>query len=100
MSSSRGALGEDGLDGVWHVERIGGLLPPLVGVGKRIDGGRGWTTVRSLPVLPFDVAGLELRYRFPLQGLVDVLVPDGPGGFAGLSTFFGRKLGTFRMIRI
>ena len=37
------------LDGVWNVERRGGLLPPLVGVRKRIHGDRGETKGGPLP---------------------------------------------------
>ena len=29
------------LDGEWEVRRVGGLLPPLYGFRKRIDGGSG-----------------------------------------------------------
>jgi hypothetical protein len=89
-----------GLDGLWQVERTGGLLPPLYGVQKRIAGGSGWTTIGRLPGAPFDVRGLELRYRGPLRGLVDVLAPDGPDAYAGRSTFAGRTFGTFRMTRV
>jgi hypothetical protein len=32
------------LDGVWNVERTGGLLPPLLGVRKSIGGATGRTT--------------------------------------------------------
>src|ERR1043166_831679 len=53
------------LDGEWNVERRGGLLPPLVGVRKRIHGNRGETTYGRLPGMPFDIVGLSLRYRAP-----------------------------------
>ena len=49
------------LDGIWDVRRTGGLLPPLLGVRKRIAGGRGATTVGPAPGVPFDVVGAELR---------------------------------------
>jgi hypothetical protein len=87
-----------GLDGEWDVERTGGALPPMIGVRKRIAGDRGWTTVGPLPGVPFDVSGLELRYRFPFSSFVDVLEPDG-AGFSGRSTVFGRQVGTFRLRR-
>jgi hypothetical protein len=86
------------LDGDWRLERVGGLLPPLVGVRKRIAGGRGETRLGPLPALPFDVVGLELHYRGPFRGFVDVLEPTGDG-FLGKATVRGRELGTFRMSR-
>jgi hypothetical protein len=88
----------DGLDGDWQVLRTGGLLPPLVGVRKRIEGGRGWTKLGPLPGARFDVVGLELRYRAPFRGLVDVLEP-GAGGYDGRALLYGREIGTFRLVR-
>ena len=87
------------LTGRWSVHRTGGLLPPLIGVGKQIDGVRGWTTVGGIRVARFDVVGLELRYRMPFAGVVDVLVPEGPSSCSGRATFRGRTFGTFRMTR-
>ncbi len=87
------------LDGVWKVERTGGLLPPLVGVEKHIAGTRGETRLRRLPGVPFTVDGLALRYRAPLNGLVDLLEPDRDG-FRGRATFRGREVGRFRMRRV
>jgi hypothetical protein len=86
------------LDGVWNVERRGGLLPPLVGVRKRIQGSRGETTCGPLPGMPFDVVGLSLRYRAPFRGFVDELEPDGDG-FRGRATFRGREFGRFALTR-
>ena len=86
------------LDGVWNVERRGGLLPPLVGVRKRIHGARGVTTCGRLPGMPFDVVGLSLRYRPPFRGFVDELEPDGDG-FRGRATFRGRQFGRFSLKR-
>ena len=86
------------LDGVWTVERTGGALPPMVGVRKRIEGTSG-TTVAGLVAMPFDVRGLELRYRPPFVGLVDVLEPEN-GGFRGRATLFGREFGQFRLRRV
>ena len=113
-----------GLDGNWQVVRAGGWLPPLVGVRKRIDGDRGWTSLGPLPGAPFDVVGNELRYRAPFVGFVDVIepitsdtgtglsrdepvarpgasgpVPVHPVGFKGRATVFGREVGTFRLVR-
>jgi len=88
------------LDGVWKVARTGGLLPPLYGVRKEIRGDRGETKIGALPGAPFDVVGLQLRYRGPLRGFVDVLEPDPyAGGFRGRATFRGREYGRFRLLR-
>jgi len=86
------------LDGVWKVRRLGGALPPLVGVTKHVRGDRGETRVGPLVRMPFDVRGLELRYRPPLGMFVDVLEPDGDG-FHGRATVFGREYGTFELSR-
>jgi len=86
------------LDGVWNVERRGGLLPPLVGVRKRIHGTRGETTCGRLPGMPFEVRGLSLHYRAPFRGFVDELEPDGDG-FRGRATFRGREFGRFALTR-
>jgi ferritin-like metal-binding protein YciE len=82
------------LDGVWRVQRVSGFLPPLAGVQKRIRGDRGETVVPGLPGIPFTVEGLTLRYKAPLDGLVDHLEPDGEG-FRGRATFRGREYGRF-----
>jgi hypothetical protein len=87
------------LDGTWSAQRIGGLLPPLVGVRKRISGTSGVTALGPLPGLPFDVVGRELRYRPPFSGFVDVLTPAEGGSYTGRATFRGRELGTFRLTR-
>lgn len=87
-----------GLDGEWDVERVSGALPPLFGIRKRIEGTRGETALGPLPGVPFDVHGLELRYRFPFRSFVDVLRADGDG-FAGVATFRGREWARFRLRR-
>jgi hypothetical protein len=78
------------LDGEWNVR-------PLPGVRKRIADGRGETIVAGVVRFRFDVRGLELHYRFPLRGLVDVLEPDAEG-FRGRATVFGRTVGTFHLV--
>jgi ferritin-like metal-binding protein YciE len=85
------------LDGTWDVQRTGGLLPPLSGVEKRIAGRRGETRIRGVAGVPFDVVGLELRYRAPFAGFVDVLTPAADG-FRGRATAFGRTFGHFELI--
>ena len=88
----------DELDGVWDVRRVSGVLPPLAGVRKRIDGARGETVVAGGRGLPFEIHGFELRYRRPLSFLVDVLERDGDG-YIGRATAFGRTYGRFRLVR-
>jgi ferritin-like metal-binding protein YciE len=84
------------LDGVWEVQRTGGLLPPLSGVRKRIIGTHGTTQIRGAAGIPFDVVGNELHYRAPFAGFVDVLTPDATG-FLGRATFMGREFGRFEL---
>jgi hypothetical protein len=86
------------LDGEWDVRRVSGLLPPLSGVRKRIDGGRGATVLPGGLGVPFAVVGRELRYRPPFAMVVDVLDPDADG-WRGRATVFGRTVGEFRMSR-
>ena len=86
------------LDGSWKVRRTGGFLPPLIGVHKRIEGSRGETRIGKIAGVPFDVVGLELHYRRPFAGFVDVLTPDGEA-FQGRATFRGREFGRFEMTR-
>ena len=87
------------LDGVWNVNRLGGLLPPMIGVRKVIHGTTGETKLGPLPGAPFDVVGLSLRYRSPFTGFVDELEPDGDH-YLGRATFRGRPFGRFAMERI
>jgi hypothetical protein len=87
------------LDGRWNVVRTGGLLPPMYGVEKRIRGDHGETRLGPLPGVPFRVVGLELRYRPPLAGFVDVLEPEGDG-YRGRATFRGRDFGRFVLRRL
>src|SRR2546423_1236322 len=86
------------LEGAWKVERTEGFLPPLIGVRKEISARRGVTRLGGLLGARFDVVGLELRYRFPFVGVVDVLTPSADG-FSGRTFAFGREIGRFRMIR-
>ena len=82
------------LDGVWDVRRVGGLLPPLLGLEKRISGARGETRVGSMVGVPFEVKDRSLHYKPPFDGFVDELVPDAEG-FAGRAMFRGREYGRF-----
>jgi hypothetical protein len=85
------------LDGLWEVERTGGLLPPLIGVRKRIHGARGATTAGPLRA-GFRVEGSELHYEGLFRGFVDVLEPDG-GAFNGRGQVSGRAFGRFCLRR-
>jgi hypothetical protein len=87
------------LDGVWNVKRMSGLLPPMVGVHKRISGTSGETRVGMLFGARFDVVGLELRYRPPFAGFVDHLEPAADH-YEGRATFRGRVFGRFALERI
>jgi hypothetical protein len=87
------------LDGVWDVHRLGGALPPMIGVRKEIEGSSGTTKIGPLPGARFDVVGLSLRYRPPFRGFVDELERVGRG-FHGRSTFRGREFGKFELRRI
>jgi hypothetical protein len=87
------------LDGVWKVKRVGGLLPPMVGVQKRISGSNGETRIGPLFGVPFDVVGRDLHYRPPFQGFVDQLEPAGDH-YLGRATFRGRRFGRFELTRI
>ena len=86
------------LDGSWTVVRVGGLLPPMRGVHKRISGGEGETRIGRLPGIPFRVEGLRLRYPSPFSAFVDILEPDGDD-FLGRATLYGREYGRFLMRR-
>jgi hypothetical protein len=72
------------------VERRSGLLPPMFGVRKRIEGDHGSTKLGPLPGLRFRVEGSTLRYLGPLSGFVDVLERED-GGYQGRSMFMGRE---------
>ena len=88
------------LEGVWNVRRTGGLLPPLYGVRKEIRGTEGKTLLPGGMIgVAFDVVGLELHYRAPFVGFVDVLVPQN-GGFGGRSTFRRHTFGRFELTPI
>ena len=86
------------LDGVWRVDRVGGALPPLIGCRKRIHGNQGTTEFSRVPGMPFEVRGLELHYRPPFRGFVDLLEPDGER-YRGTATFRGLEFGRFVMER-
>jgi ferritin-like metal-binding protein YciE len=78
---------------------VSGLLPPRLGLRKRISGGRGETGVGRLPGVPFEVVGNELRYRAPLAGFVDVLEPEGDR-FSGRALFRGTEYARFRLLPV
>jgi hypothetical protein len=87
------------LDGVWNVVRTGGLLPPMLGVHKVIEGARGRTNLGPLPGPAFEVRGTELHYVRPFGLFVDVLTSAGPNRCSGRATVLGWTFGTFGMTR-
>lgn len=93
----------ENLQGEWRVERLGGLLPPMVGVHKRIRGERGETRIGPLLGVPFRLERREghvaMVYRPPFSVFVDELWAAEDGSWVGRSTLFGREFGRFRMTR-
>jgi hypothetical protein len=85
---------ESGLEGVWHVRRVSGLLPPL-GVRKRIGTHSGSTRLGPLPLAPFRVCGSILDYR--LIPVKDELSPLGDGTWVGRGLLLGREFCRFRL---
>ncbi|MDP8948674.1 MAG: ferritin-like domain-containing protein [Actinomycetota bacterium] len=85
------------------MERLGGFLPPTLGIRKRIRGDRGETRVGTLPGWPFRVTRrggrVSLVYHPPFSAIVDELWVGAEGPWLGRSTFGGRELGRFRMLR-
>jgi ferritin-like metal-binding protein YciE len=86
------------LDGVWEVRRRSGVLPPLLGMRKRIHGARGETLLGPIR-MPFDVRGNELHYRAPFSGFVDVVHGEGDV-LRGSATFKGTEYALFELRRI
>ena len=86
------------LDGVWEVHRLSGVLPPLLGMRKRIRGARGETLVGPVRMC-FDVHGNELHYRPPFSGFVDVLEVGGDV-CQGRATFNGKEFARFELRRV
>jgi ferritin-like metal-binding protein YciE len=91
------------LEGDWQVERLGGLLPPMFGVRKRIRGEIGETRFGPFLAYPFTVERWEgyvaLVYHPPFSGVVDEVRAAPDGSFLGRSVLGGRELGRFRMVR-
>ena len=76
----------------------------MVGVWKRICGGRGETRVGPVLRLPLRVerhrGRTVLAYDPPLSALVDEISPGGPYLWHGQTTLGGVPVGRFRMTRI
>ena len=85
------------------MRRRRGLLPPLAGVSKRIEGPEGVTRLGPLAVGRFAVrerpGGVALVYRRPWSAVVDELRPARGGGWIGTMRVFGRAVGGFSMRR-
>ena len=82
---------------------MGGLLPPMAGVWKRIRGNGGGTRVGAFIAWPFRVERREgyvaFVYRPPFSAFVDELRPGPDGTWLGQTTLGGRGVGRFRMVR-
>jgi hypothetical protein len=91
------------LEGDWRVERLGGLLPPMVGVWKRIHGDHGETRLGPLPGVPFKLeqreGGIALIYCRPFAMFIDTLRREPDGSWVGQATVNGLAFGHFRMTR-
>jgi hypothetical protein len=91
------------LEGEWKIERLGGLLPPMIGVRKRIHGARGETRFATLTLWPFRIERrtgfVTLVYSPPFSLLADELWPEADDSWLGRTVIAGLELGRFRMIR-
>ena len=94
----------DELEGRWRVERLSGVLPPMVAVHKEIHGKRGETRFGHLIRLRFRIEEREdcsaLVYRPPFSILVDEVRKRTQDSWLGETTLGGRTFGRFRMMRI
>jgi ferritin-like metal-binding protein YciE len=92
------------LEGLWRVERAGGVLSPMAGVRKRIEGARGETRIGPLAGWPFEIERrpecFALVYRPPFSAFVDEVRPGPEGSWAGSSTVGGYEFGRFSMRRV
>ncbi len=94
----------DELEGRWRLERLSGVLPPLIAARKEIRGHRGKTQFGPLLEASFRVEEREdclaLIYRPPFSMLVDKVRKESEGSWLGKATLGGRAFGQFRMTRI
>lgn len=94
---------EQQLEGEWRVERLSGLLPPMVGIWKRFSGESGETRFGALLVWRFRIERraehIALVYRSPFSKLVDELWAETEDSWLGRTMLGGFKLGRFRMTR-
>ena len=104
MLRTTGDSGREHLQGEWRVECLGGLLPSMIGVRKRIQDGRGETGVGALSGWPFRIERrgeiVVLVYSPPPSMLVDGLRTEQGGSRFGRSVLGGRELGLFRRTRV
>ena len=81
--------------GTYRVERRSGLLPPW-GIGKRIQGDRGVTTVFGVPVASFTRVGNTLIYDWlPVR---DRLEREPDGSWTGRGIVAGIEFCRFRLV--
>ena len=83
------------LAGSWRVERVSGVLPPLL--RKRIGTETGWTALGRLPLAPFRVRGGKLDYV--LLPVRDELVEGEHGEWLGRGLVLGKEFCRFRLVR-
>jgi hypothetical protein len=83
------------LVGRWRVERVSGILPPLL--RKRIGSEDGWTAFGGIPLARFRVRGRTLDYA--LWPVRDELTPGAAGEWIGRGLLFGREFCRFRLVR-
>jgi hypothetical protein len=95
--------GPGGLEGRWRVERVRGMLPPMLGVSKQIRGGTGRVRLGPLPGPSFRVEGkgerVVLVYHRPFAIVVDELEVGPEGEWSGRTLLGGCEIGRFRMTR-
>lgn len=89
------------LEGRWRVERLSGMLPPMVGVSKEILGERGKTRLGPLLSLPFQIEKREdcIVFVYPSSMLVDEIRYASEDSWVGRAVLAGYELGRFRIVR-
>jgi hypothetical protein len=102
--SGGGRISMNELEGRWRIERLSGVLPPMIAVHKEVRGERGETRFGPLPGPPYGIEEREdclaLVYRPPFSMLVDEVRRESEDSWLGRATLGGRTFGRFRMTRV